>query len=328
MKENDIRPANLISKYLELCEHDSRSFPGKDNSDFLSCIACGSIHFKFLFSKSGFSYSICSKCSTVYLNPRPPQSSFEVFYKNSLSSKFWSDVFFPSVAEVRRHRIFEPRVKLIHDYFLQRDFSFSSLLDVGAGFGLFLEEWRKVNPSTSLYAIEPSPSLASTCRSKGFDVFEDVVENIDSKHFPKVDLIVCFEVLEHVYNPLSFIKSLKSFLSPHGRLLITTLSFSGFDLQVLQERSSQVSPPHHINFFTLSGFKFLFESAGFSNIEISTPGQLDVDIIANYVASNVDTSFIPPFVHSILSSDDSKASFQKYLVTNNLSSHAWISCYV
>ena len=328
MKESDIRPANLISKYLELCEHDSRTFPGKDNSEIISCIACGSDQSNFLFNKSGFSYSICSKCSTVFLNPRPPQSSFEVFYKTSLSSKFWSDVFFPSVAEARRERIFEPRVRLIQDYFSQRDFSFSSLLDVGAGFGLFLEEWRKVDPSTSLYAIEPSPSLASTCRSKGFDVFEDVVENINSKYFQKVDLIVCFEVLEHIHNPLNFIKTLKSFLSPHGRLLITTLSYSGFDLQILQERSSQVSPPHHINFITLSGFKYLFESAGFSNIDISTPGLLDVDIIANYVASNSDLSFLPSFVHSILSSDDSKASFQDYLVTNNLSSHAWISCNV
>ena len=326
MKESDIRPSNLISKYLDLCEKDALNFPNKDISDSLPCIACGSLDYEFAFSKSDFSYTKCSHCDTVYLNPRPPLSSFELFYKNSLSSTYWSDVFFPSVAEIRRQSIFKPRVQSIKKYFEKRKFVFHSLMDVGAGFGLFLEEWRLISPSTSLYAIEPSPSLASTCRSKGFAVYEDVVEQIDINTVEKVDLIVCFEVLEHVHDPLSFIQSLNRFLKPHGRLLLTTLSFSGFDLQLLQDRSSQISPPHHINFFTLRGFQLLFETAGFFNIDITTPGKLDVDILDNFIKDNPDDTNIPTFVKSVMSSEESKSSFQDFLVTNNLSSHAWISC--
>ena len=53
----------------------------------------------------------------------------------------------------------------------------------------------------------------------------------------------------------------------------------GFDLQMLWEKSSQISPPHHINFLSLNGFRSLFNRAGLKNIQLTTPGQLDVDIL-------------------------------------------------
>ena len=66
-------------------------------------------------------------------------------------------------------------------------------MDVGAGYGIMLDEWRQVHPETSLLAVEPFRSLASECRSKGFEVVEDFAENVKW-----ADLVVCFEVLEHV----------------------------------------------------------------------------------------------------------------------------------
>jgi ribosomal protein S27E len=195
MKESDIRPSDLISQYLALCDQDAKNFPDKDKSIYRTCVACGSSQIIHAFSKSNFDYYSCTQCGTVFLNPRPPLVAFENFYKNSLSSTYWSDVFFPSVAETRRHQIFKPRVHSSSNYFQQRNFVINSLLDVGSGYGIFLEEWRKLSPSSLLYAIEPSPSLAETCRSKGFYVYEDVVEQINVPSACTVDLVVCFEVL-------------------------------------------------------------------------------------------------------------------------------------
>ena len=64
-----------------------------------------------------------------------------------------------------------------------------------------------------------------------------------------------------------------------GYLFISTLCIDGFDLQLLWDNSSQISPPHHINFLSIKGFQLLFERAGISDISITTPGELDVEIV-------------------------------------------------
>ncbi|EMG00135.1 hypothetical protein LEP1GSC123_0032 [Leptospira borgpetersenii str. 200701203] len=57
----------------------------------------------------------------------------------------------------------------------------------------------------------------------------------------------------------------------------------------LQEKSNSVFPPHHLNFMSVCGFEIAFKNAGFSETEILTPGELDVDIVLN---SGYETEFI------------------------------------
>ncbi len=144
----------------------------------------------------------------------------------------------------------------------------------------FLDEWRLRFPHTQALAVEPSASLAQECRSKGFAVVEEIVENMVG-HDNSADLVTCFEVLEHVYDPLGFVQVLKDLARPGGYVFVSTLGIDGFDLQVLWEKSSQISPPHHINFLSMQGFERLFQRAGLEDITVTTPGQLDVDIVRN-----------------------------------------------
>jgi len=143
-------------------------------------------------------------------------------------------------------------------------------------------------------------------------------------HEAIADLVVCFEVLEHVYEPLSFVNTLKSFVKKGGFLMVSTLGVDGFDIQVLWEKSNSVSPPHHINFLSIDGFYKLFERAGFEDIDVLTPGALDVDIVRN--ACKRDSSMLEGnrFVRLIIESDGISELFQKFLVDGKLSSHSWV----
>ena len=280
MKESEIRPKELLEEYLRLSEIDAREFFFSDSRKDINCVACGSSEKKFKFEKSNFKYSECRSCGTVFQDPRPNPDLFEKFYTDSDSSNYWSDVFFPSVAESRREKIVIPKVERIINKIRERDNKVNRLIDVGAGYGIFLEEWLKKFPETDAIAIEPSSSLANSCREKGISVKEAMAENVaDLDEFG--DLVVCFEVLEHVYDPLSFLKVLKDKTKNGGDVLITTLCIDGFDLQILGEQSSAISPPFHINFLSIEGFRALFEQAGFKDIDIFTPGKLDVDIVRN-----------------------------------------------
>lgn len=323
MKEEDIRPTDIFEEYLRLSANDAKICFSHVDKEHICCPACDSVGRTFEFIKYGFEYSTCDECMSLYQTPRPPISAFEQFYNNSISSSYWAEIFFPAVAEARRERIFKPRVNKLVELCEDKCLTPNTVVDVGAGYGIFLEEWKALYPQSRTIAIEPSNHLSEVCRNKGLEVVENFAEKVTG-YDNIADLVICFEVLEHVYEPLSFIKTLSAFVKPGGYLMVSTLGVDGFDIQTLWEKSNSVSPPHHINFLSVEGFHKLFERAGLQNIDVITPGVLDVDIVRN--AYNKDPSVLSQnrFIKKIIENDSLLVSFQKYLIDENLSSHTWV----
>ena len=153
---------------------------------------------------------------------------------------------------------------------------------------------------------------------------ENIVENV-TEYEGSADLVTCFEVLEHTHSPFDFVRRLRGLTRAGGYVCVSTLCVDGFDLQMLWEKSTQISPPHHINFLSVRGFERLFARAGPEDIIITTPGQPDVDIVRN--AADRDPA-IPAghrFLQSVLAQDSTPARFQEFLSANQLSSHVWIT---
>ena len=323
MRENDIRPESIRDRYLELSAQDAELCFASKTRKIISCIACDSEAHRLAFTKNGFDYSDCEKCGTPYQSPRPTIEEFEGFYRDSVSSRYWAEVFFPTVAEKRREHIFKPRVNGISNICIKKNASKNKVIEVGSGYGIFLEEWRKIYPDSQLIAIEPSKHLAQVCRQKNLLVVEELAENVKGyENF--ADLVVCFEVLEHVYDPLSFVKTLANFVRPGGYLFLSTLCVDGFDIQMLWEKSNSIFPPHHINFFSILGFQHLMDRAGLIEVDISTPGVLDVEIVKNYDKNNTHSALQSRFLSKVLKDEMLLDKFQKFLSENQLSSHAWV----
>jgi SAM-dependent methyltransferase len=323
MKEADIRPEGLLRRYLDLSAKDAAVCFGDAARHPVACVACAASRSVPQFEKTGFAYAQCSDCGTLFQTPRPPIEAFEAFYRDSESSRFWAEVFFPAVAEVRREKIFQPRVKRLATLCKEKGITVRRLVDVGAGYGIFLEEWSRAFPRTSLVAVEPSESMARECRTKGFEVIEEIVENVPSETAP-ADLVTSFEVLEHVYDPLPFLRGLRRLVRDGGWVFVSTLGIDGFDFQVLWEKSTQISPPHHLNFLSTRGFAELFRRAGFSDVTLTTPGQLDVDIVRNAMRQDPDILHDQRFVRSLIADDARAPAFQRFLVEQGLSSHVWV----
>lgn len=323
MKEHDIRPAALLEQYLALSAADAESCFGDRDRVETNCVACESTKSVNVMSKNGFLFSECNRCRTLFQTPRPSMKEFEKFYKDSLSNKFWSNEFFPAVLEVRREQVFKPRAASLSKSCEKLGIEVSQIADIGAGHGILLEEWRKIHPESELLAIEPSHSMAEICRSKNIPVIEDIVENVKAESI-NVDLVVSFEVFEHVHDPFSFVRSLATMAGVGNYVFISTLCVDGFDIQTLWEKSNSIFPPHHLNFVSVDGFYKLFNRAGLKIVELSTPGVLDVDIVRNFLKSNPENAQISRFTKKILSSDELSKEFQTFLSENLLSSHVWV----
>ncbi|MGI0014415.1 MAG: class I SAM-dependent methyltransferase [Nitrososphaera sp.] len=219
--------------------------------------------------------------------------------------------------------MFRPRAQLALQIALEgRDARTNpSLVDIGSGYGMLLEEARELKAFGSIVGVEPSEKLAAVSRNRGFAIIGKYAEQLDPEDV-QADVATCFEVLEHVHDPRLFLLGIRAGLRSGGRLLLTTLTASGFDIQVLWENSKSVSPPHHLNFLSIEGMRLLFEGCGYRVLKIETPGQLDVDIVANMYRENQEikrSRFVEEL--ALYSDEGRKAAFQDFLTAHCLSSH-------
>jgi len=324
MKEADIRPRDLFNRYLELVAKDgSALLADRDGFITIACPACGE-EGSPSFLKQGFQYAECRECGSLFVNPRPTAARMDQFYKEADSVRFWSSEFYRVTAESRREAMFRPRAEMIADmadrFGMPRE---ASLADVGAGYGLFLEEVRRTGRFSRIVAIEPADTLAAVCRDKGFEVIQKTVEAVAAGEFA-ADMIATFEVLEHVNDPLAFLTAVGRLMAPGGLALLTTVTASGFDIQVLWDAAKAIHPPHHINLMTTKGLERLVDRAGLELDELTTPGRLDVDIVINTLAERPDLP-VDRFVAGLLAAPAAaRAQFQTFLAANRLSSHVRI----
>lgn len=323
-QEEQIRPSALMKDKEDSLNADV-AFLIERKSEWVSvaCPSCGistSTHFG---NKQGFSFDLCETCGTVYTNPRPSLGLLHQFYETSLNYKFWNDHIFPATEKVRRERIFRPRVERVLSSLRLRGIEDFSLVEVGAAYGWFCEEMILANPQAKVIAVEPSSSLAETCRNKGIETKNVPIESLELPE--QIDAVAAFEVIEHIFSPADFIGHLNRILKPGGTAFLSCPNLHGFDVEMLGLGSSTFQH-EHLNYFTPSSIARLLETHGFTDVQVSTPGELDVDI----VRQNIDDFRRGPsqdkFVQQILDANDPKLdrAFQRFLAENCLSSHMWV----
>lgn len=323
MKEQDIRPENLMKESDALYLEDIKEF-FSDTQNFkkVNCPACNSIVYQLEFKKGIFSFCRCKKCRTLFINPRPSQKQLSKFYNQGEAVVFWSKHIFPVVEETRMKNIFMPRAARIKQILEAIGCSqVKMMVDVGAGYGSFLEAARIFNTAKKYLAVEPAKESADKCRERGFEVIEKMIEDVVITE--KADLIVNFELVEHLFNPGLFIKSCYNLLKNDGLFIITTPNIEGFDLAVLGKKSDNIAGPVHLNYFNLKSLSERLVREGFEILEYLTPGELDVDIVRNKLVSGQLSEKNLPFWGSLIKADknDFNKKLQEFLKNNCLSSN-------
>lgn len=106
------------------------------------------------------------------------------------------------------------------------------LLDVGCGAGSFLDLVKGFCKTT--IGIEPAPSLREAIAKKGHEAFPYCHEVPDIWK-GRVDVAVSFSVIEHLEDPLSFLKDIRRLLKSGGRLLLSTPNRKDWLLELLPD---------------------------------------------------------------------------------------------
>jgi 2-polyprenyl-3-methyl-5-hydroxy-6-metoxy-1,4-benzoquinol methylase len=325
LNEHDIRPTRLAEgqqKYIRADRERLLSF--REKFVDVPCPACDSNQYSVAFEKNGMHYVSCSHCHTLYVNPRPNSEILGFCYANSEVYAFWNKYIYPQSENTRREQIVRPRAIKVAELCKNAGITRGTLVEVGAGFGIFCEEIRRIGPFDRVIAIEPAVDLAKTCKDKGIEVINDSIEKVP---FPpgSVDVIVSFEVIEHLFSPKKFIETCTGILKPGGLLVLTCPNGDGFEILALKERADTIDH-EHLNYFNPSSIASLIEHHGFEILDLSTPGVLDADIVHNKIMDGtLDVSSNPFFTSVFIDHwEQTGQNFQRFLSDNRLSAHMMV----
>lgn len=322
MKEHDIRPQELFDELLRLNKLDIEKYFTNSINETISCPACGE-NGKSSFVKNGFSFDECQKCKTLYVSPRPKREYFDAYYTDSQSTKYWATTFYKATEQNRREMLWKPKAQMIKDKIDTFAPDSEKIVDIGGGYGIFIEEFLKLSSIKHL-VIEPSEYLSQVCEEKGLNVLVKFLEDIEENDLPKVKkTFVSFELFEHLHNPQEFLKTLYKVMNANDLFIFTTLSGMGVDIRTLWEDAKPVSPPMHLNFLNPKSITILLEKVGFEVVEVTTPGKLDIDIMNNN-KDNIKDRFWKDFLD--YTNEEEKQNMQKFISDNKLSSHMMIVC--
>ena len=326
LSESELCPDALLAGQEAAFARDvERLQQQRDRFVEVVCPACDNSDTEPAFEKLGFAYVTCRTCGTLFMSPRPSEPVMAAYYAGSENYRYWAKRIFPASEATRRRKLHEPWLARVLDYARRHGISTGRLVEAGGGFGTFAAVARASERFDEVVVVEPTPEMAAACRARGVTVVQRRFEEVDDEVAP-AEVLVGFEVIEHIFQPKRFVAQCHRLLRGGGLLVLSCPNGEGFDIRMLGPASLAVDP-EHVNLFNPRSLRRLVESHGFEVLEISTPGRLDVEFVHRAIRDGVVPAPHDPFLRRVLVDEYEHLSdpFQRFLADNGLSSHMWMA---
>lgn len=155
------------------------------------------------------------------------------------------------------------KTKLRKDHF--------SMFDIGCGTGWTSSIWKEAGAEVT--GLEPSLKRAAIAEERyGLKIINSYIEQLNSD--VKYDVIVMRHVVEHIDDPLTILKSLRSHLKENGLIVVVVPNIDCIGRFIFGSRWTWVLPLH-CDFFSPRSTRYLAEQAGFDVVSLyQTPSPL------------------------------------------------------
>ncbi|WP_321469663.1 class I SAM-dependent methyltransferase [Halarcobacter sp.] len=134
-----------------------------------------------------------------------------------------------------------------------------SIFEIGCGGGYLLKKIKDLG-EFKITCLDPSPVALKN--KEHFDVVSSFYPC--EKFKEKVDLIIHYDVLEHIDNPVEFLNKHKRNLQSDGYIMFAVPDCSEY----LEMGDISMVLHEHINYFDKESLELTVQKAGFSNIEV------------------------------------------------------------
>ena len=226
------------------------------------CPACSSSKARKVGTKNELEIVSCMQCQSLYC-PYSPWYNSEMYYGDYYT----------------HHGIDEPPLVARRLSEITADFSryrqTNRLLDVGCGAGSLLQAAR--DNGWEAQGIDVSASAVSHSRNLGFEVFHGELNEAQLAK-GQFDVITAVEILEHLFDPAKVVNEIHRLLRPGGLFWLTTPNCRSLAARLMGLGWRVVSPPEHLQLFSVEGLRTLLLRAGFTEVQLKTSGGNPIDL--------------------------------------------------
>jgi SAM-dependent methyltransferase len=263
------------------CVADSKGGVSPENCSLAPCPICGQegaqewlrgpdrLHGR----QDDYTLVRCPACSLVWLSNPPKPSEMYLHYTDAYDKLI-------SAAGRDSHAHWGFRKEAVARYKQS-----GALLDLGCSSGSFLEFMQ--SESWKLYGIEMSAEVAKTAEERSHaHVF---VGNILDASFPceSFDVITCFDVLEHLYEPRRVMARVGEWLKPGGIFYVLVPNVDSAEARVFGSYWHGLELPRHLFHYSPTSLKFLAESAGLEEVSLETRRNPAIGTSLRYVWDDI-----------------------------------------
>ena len=206
----------------------------------------------------------CRRCGLLYVSPRPSDSALKEFYArysethqrvNYQDDNYWFEIYLSRYGFLKGN----PRM-----YFLKHmniDVKGKRILDVGCGNSGFLFLCKN-HGAGHVVGIEPDKRMAEAATNRlGLNVYAGYIDDLpeDERQF---DLVVLWDVLEHIAFPRELLTRIREVLAPDGCVAATSPNADSVKREGIQWTGFKVDFDH-ICYYGRDSARYLLESCGF-----------------------------------------------------------------
>nr|WP_292913542.1 methyltransferase domain-containing protein [Nitrosomonas sp.] len=170
------------------------------------------------------------------------------------------------------------------------------VLEIGCGHGAFLSALQAAHPAKifALYGIDPNAECTASARSRGITVHEGLADTEAAAPFfapGQYDLVLCFELLEHLAQPGCLLQQIYRALAIGGRLVISTPNIEGMGCVVADYNQNHnithgIAPPMHLQGFSRVSLGILASRIGFAIEALEGKGAFDTYSLVRLAGRN------------------------------------------
>lgn len=157
----------------------------------------------------------------------------------------------------------------------------ATFIDVGSGAGSFLDLIKGFAGTT--VAIEPGKSYHDELTKKDHEVFSYMHDAL-SRYKEKGDVVTCFSVIEHIDEPVSFMREIVSLCKPGGTIIISTPNTDDWLIDFLPETYKPFFyRVVHKWYFKKESLQFIAQKLGLKNVEIKFKQRFNLTNTLNWI---------------------------------------------
>ncbi len=258
-----------------------------------NCPLCVSSRLRYTFSHEGYRIVRCADCGLMFSNPQPSDTELAAIYS--------ADYFLGAESEEGRASTREMKRATARQYLseIQRYVGEAGgrLLEIGCGDGDFLVEAE--GAGFHVTGVEYAPAACDQARAR-LQRGEIICGELEKAGLEdaQFDLCVLSDVIEHVRDPLAFLREIHRLLKPGGAIFIATPSLASWSAKLLKQNWMEFKP-EHLTYFEPKTLETALFRTGYNQV-IVQPGWKVLTF--DYVAKHFERFPVPvvtPFVRFV-----------------------------